>query len=49
MLRWLTASIISGNGSAPNDDVEQVTGRPPAPFEDFARRSRHAWTSLAAR
>jgi uncharacterized protein YbjT (DUF2867 family) len=43
MLRWLTASIISGNGSAPNDDVEKVTGRPPAPFGDFARRSRHAW------
>jgi uncharacterized protein YbjT (DUF2867 family) len=49
MLRWLTGSIISGNGSAPNDDVEKVTGRPPAPFGDFARRSRHAWTSPAAR
>ena len=49
MLRWLTGSIISGNGSTPNDDVEKVTGRPPAPFGDFARRSRHAWTSPAAR
>ena len=49
MLRWLTGSIISGNGSTPNDDVEKVTGRPPASFGDFARRSRHAWTSPAAR
>jgi uncharacterized protein YbjT (DUF2867 family) len=49
MLRWLTGSIISGNGSTPNDDVEKVTGRPPAPFGDFARRSRHAWTSPAVR
>jgi uncharacterized protein YbjT (DUF2867 family) len=49
MLRWLTGSIISGNGSTPNDDVEKVTGRPPAPFGDFARRSRHAWTSRATR
>jgi len=49
MLRWLTGSVISGNGSTPNDDVEKVTGRPPAPFGDFARRSRHAWTSPAVR
>ena len=49
MLRWLTGSIISGNGSTPNDDVEKVTGRLPAPFGDFARRSRHAWTSPAVR
>jgi uncharacterized protein YbjT (DUF2867 family) len=49
MLRWLTGSIISGNGSTPNDDVEKITGRPPASFVDFARRSRHAWTSLASK
>ncbi|QIZ00723.2 NmrA family NAD(P)-binding protein [Streptomyces sp. S1D4-11] len=48
MLRWLTVSVISGNGSTPNDDVEKVTGRPPATFHDFARRSVHAWTSPAA-
>ncbi len=48
MLRWLTGSIISGNGSTPNDDVEKVTGRRPAPFGDFARRTRRAWTSPAA-
>ena len=47
MLRWLTGSIISGNGSTPNDDVEKVTGRPPATFHDFVRRSVHAWTSPA--
>ena len=47
MLRWLTGSIISGNGSTPNDDVEKVTGRPPAAFHDFVRRSVHAWTSPA--
>jgi uncharacterized protein YbjT (DUF2867 family) len=48
MLRWLTGTISSGNGSTPNDDVEKVTGRPPASFRDFARRSVHAWTTPAA-
>jgi uncharacterized protein YbjT (DUF2867 family) len=48
MLRWLTGSVISGNGSTPNDDVEKVTGRPAATFHDFARRSVHAWTSPVA-
>ena len=38
MLRRLTGTIISGNGSRPNDDVEKVTGRPPTAFQDFARR-----------
>jgi uncharacterized protein YbjT (DUF2867 family) len=49
MLRWLTEMIASGSGSRPNDDVEKVTGTPPADFEDFARRAAHAWTSQAAR
>ncbi|WP_116209542.1 NmrA family NAD(P)-binding protein [Streptomyces olivoreticuli] len=49
MLSWLTGSIISGNGSTPNDDIEKVTGRPPAAFHDFARRNVRAWTSPAAR
>jgi uncharacterized protein YbjT (DUF2867 family) len=44
MLRWLTGTISSGNGSRPNDDVEEVTGRPPITFEDFARRNADAWT-----
>ena len=43
MLRWLTGTISSGNGSTPNDDVEKVTGRPPTAFLDFARRSANAW------
>ena len=48
MLRWLTGSIIAGHGSTPNDDFEKVTGRPPAAFHDFARRSIPAWTAPAA-
>lgn len=48
MLRWLTGSVISGNGSTPNDDVEKVTGRRAATFHDFARRSVQAWTSPMA-
>lgn len=47
MLRWLTGSIISGNGSTPNDDIEKVTGRPPTTFHDFARRDAGAWVSPA--
>ena len=43
MLRWLTGTISSGNGSTPNDDVEKVTGRPPTAFLDFARRNATAW------
>jgi uncharacterized protein YbjT (DUF2867 family) len=49
MLRWLTGTIISGNGSRPNDDIEKVTGRPPITFQDFARRNAHAWTLQAAK
>ncbi|MDT5182080.1 MAG: hypothetical protein QOI29_238 [Mycobacterium sp.] len=48
MLRWLTGAIITGNGSTLNDDVEQVTGRPPITFRGFAERNAHAWT-LGAR
>ena len=49
MLCWLTGTIISGNGSRPNADIEKVTGRPPITFQDFARRSAPAWTLQAAR
>lgn len=45
MLRWLTSSVISGNGSTPSDDIEKVTGQSSAPFRDFVRRNLHAWTS----
>jgi uncharacterized protein YbjT (DUF2867 family) len=45
MLRWLTATIISGNGSKPTADVEKVTGRPPTLFRDFVRRHLPAFTA----
>jgi uncharacterized protein YbjT (DUF2867 family) len=48
VLRWLTGTIIAGCGSTPNEDVEKVTGRPPATFRDFAQRNALVWTSLAA-
>jgi uncharacterized protein YbjT (DUF2867 family) len=48
MLNWLTATIASGHGSRPNDDVRKVTGSPPASFTDFAHRNAHAWAVPAA-
>jgi hypothetical protein len=48
MLNWLTATIASGHGSRPNDDVLRVTGFPPASFADFARRNVRAWAVPAA-
>jgi hypothetical protein len=42
-LRVLTETIASGHGSRPNDDVHNVTGRPPTSFADFARRTAQAW------
>src|SRR3984957_18424785 len=47
MLRWLTGAIIAGSGSGPTDDIEKVTGRPPATFRGFAERHPHAWTVAA--
>jgi uncharacterized protein YbjT (DUF2867 family) len=49
VLRWLTSTIASGNGSRPTDDVRKVTGAAPAGFADFARRSAPAWTAEAPR
>ena len=49
MLHWLTGTIISGDGSRPNDDIGKVTGRPPITFQDFARRNAPAWTLQAAK
>jgi uncharacterized protein YbjT (DUF2867 family) len=43
VLRTLTETVASGHGSRPNRDVENVTGRPPISFADFARRTAHAW------
>jgi uncharacterized protein YbjT (DUF2867 family) len=48
MLNWLTATIASGHGSRPNDDVRKVTGSPAASFADFARRNARAWAVPAA-
>lgn len=48
MLRWLTGTIIEGNGARPNGDVERVTGRPATDFRDFVRRNVAAWTAKAA-
>jgi uncharacterized protein YbjT (DUF2867 family) len=48
VLNWLTATIASGHGSRPNDDVRRVTGSPPASFADFARHNARAWAVSAA-
>ena len=45
---WLTATIASGHGSRPNDDIRRVTGSPPASFADFAHRNARAWAVPAA-
>lgn len=45
MLRWLTGTIITGNGSRPNSDVERVMGRPARSFRDFALLHAAAWAS----
>jgi uncharacterized protein YbjT (DUF2867 family) len=45
MLRWLTGSIIAGNGSTPTADVETVIGRPATSFEAFARRNAAIWAT----
>ncbi|GED90036.1 hypothetical protein TNCT6_71210 [Streptomyces sp. 6-11-2] len=39
MLRQLAETIASGNGSRPNDTVEQITGAPSRTFRDFARKN----------
>ena len=44
MLKWLTGSIIAGQGSTPSADVEKVLGRPATSFEAFAYRSAPVWT-----
>jgi hypothetical protein len=44
MLRMLTVTIASGNGSRPNHNVDKITGAAPTKFADFAQRAAHAWT-----
>jgi hypothetical protein len=43
MLRRLTSTVASGNGSRPNSDVQTVTGRPPISFADYAAKAAIAW------
>jgi uncharacterized protein YbjT (DUF2867 family) len=45
MLKWLTGSIIAGQGSKPSGDVETVIGRPATSLGAFARRSAAVWTA----
>ncbi|MER5514045.1 NmrA family NAD(P)-binding protein [Streptomyces sp. NPDC002763] len=47
MMRWLTGSVIAGNGATPTGDIEKVTGRPATTFRAFAERTAHAWTPEA--
>jgi uncharacterized protein YbjT (DUF2867 family) len=47
VLRPLTETVASGNGSRPNGLVEQVTGRPGRTFRDFARKNAAAWRTPA--
>ncbi|WP_442543541.1 hypothetical protein ACSBOX_17220 [Arthrobacter sp. KN11-1C] len=43
VLRQLTTTMASGNGSRPEDVIKNVTGRPPRTFREFATRSASAW------
>jgi uncharacterized protein YbjT (DUF2867 family) len=43
VLRALTATIASGHGSRPNDDVLTATGTRPTSFTEFADRTAAAW------
>ena len=43
ILRMLTSTVASGNGSRPNSDVQTVTGRPAISFAEFAAKAAPAW------
>jgi uncharacterized protein YbjT (DUF2867 family) len=47
VLRPLTETVQSGNGSRPNGMVEQIAGTPPRTFRDFARKNAAAWKEAA--
>ncbi|MEU0483150.1 NAD(P)H-binding protein [Streptosporangium sp. NPDC006013] len=47
VLRRLTETIASGNGSSTTDTVEQITGTPARTFRDFARANTAAWKEAA--
>jgi hypothetical protein len=44
MLRWLTGTIIAGNGSTPAGDIQAVLGRTATSFRAFAQRNAATWT-----
>ncbi len=43
VLRHLTETVAFGNGTRPNDMVEQITGAPSRKFRDFARKNAAGW------
>jgi hypothetical protein len=43
ILRMLTSTVASGNGSRPNSDVQTVTGRPAISFAEFAAKAAPVW------
>jgi uncharacterized protein YbjT (DUF2867 family) len=47
VLRTLTATIASGHGSQPNDDVLTATGTKPTSFTEFAANTAAAWKQEA--
>jgi uncharacterized protein YbjT (DUF2867 family) len=48
VLRPLTETVASGNGSRPNGMVEQITGKAPRMFRDFAQKNAAAWSEAAS-
>ena len=47
VLRQLTETIASGNGSRPDDTVGRITGTPSRTFRDFARKNTAAWKAAS--
>ncbi|MEU6349073.1 NAD(P)H-binding protein [Streptomyces sp. NPDC047072] len=47
VLRRLTETVASGDGSRPDGTVEKITGRPARTFREFARTNAAAWSGSA--
>jgi hypothetical protein len=43
VLRQLTETVASGNGSSANDSVEKITGVAAGVFRDFPKNNADAW------
>jgi uncharacterized protein YbjT (DUF2867 family) len=43
VLRQLTETVANGHGSRPNGVVEEIIGRAPQTFRDFAHKNADAW------